>query len=153
MNNHARQFSRISALALLLLIAGWGVSQADEESVAGVYSLEALNGESLPASSWTETPDGERCKQVILRGVLLLDSEGRSAAFLTERVFCPSEADQGNEGRIRSVIFAGSYRVSGNQITVEDDFGTDQAVVEGDVLIYETGGDGRPVDKFVFRKE
>ena len=153
MNNHARQFSRLSAVALLSLMAGWGISQAGEDSVAGVYSLETMNGEPLPASSWTETPDGERCKQLILRGILLLDSEGRSAAFLTERLFCPSEADQGTEGRMRSVIFAGSYRVSGNQITVDDDFGTDQAFVDGDVLVYETGGDGRPVDKFVFRKE
>jgi hypothetical protein len=68
-------------------------------------------------------------------------------------VFCPSEGDSENAGQERSVIFAGSYSISGNQITLEDDFGTDQAVVEGDVLVYETGGDGQLIDKFVFKKE
>jgi hypothetical protein len=153
MNNHVLRHLGVSAVVLLALIVGWGISQAEETSVAGVYSLVEVNGEQLPAKSWTEKPDGERCKQVILRGVLLLDSEGRSAAFLTERVFCPSEADQESAGKMRSVIFAGSYSVSGNQITLEDEFGADRAVVDGGVLVYETGGEGRPIDKFVFRKE
>ena len=149
MNNFLLGRFGISFVILLSLIALPGISQAQDASVAGVYTLEEVNGESLPANSWTETLDGERCKQVILKGVLLLDTEGQSAAFLAERVFCPSE----DAGKERSTIFAGSYSVSGNEITIEDDFGTDRAVVEGDVLVYETGGDGRPVEKFVFRKE
>lgn len=153
MSNQVQGHFGICAFALLSLIGDWGISQAEEATVAGVYSLVAVNGEGLPVNSWTENPDGERCEQVILKGALLLDSEGRSAAFLTERVLCPNEVDESTEGRQRSVMFVGSYSVSGNQITIEDDFGTDRAVVEGDVLVYETGGDGRPVEKFVFRKE
>lgn len=153
MSNQVQVHFGICALALLSLIGGWGISQAEEATVDGVYSLVEVNGEALPANLWTEKPDGEHCEQIILKGALLLDSEGRSAAFLTESVSCPSEVDEGSAGKKRSVMFVGSYSVSGNQVTIEDDFGTDRAVVEGDVLVYETGGDGRPVDKFVFRKE
>jgi hypothetical protein len=77
----------------------------------------------------------------------------RSAAFLTDREFCPGEDASENGGKEQSVIFAGSYTISGDQITIEDEFGTDEAVVKGDVLLYETGGNGRPVEEFVFRKE
>ena len=153
MNNHVQRHVVVSAVTLLLLIVGWGISQAEEASVAGVYLLTEMNGEQLPANSWTEKLDGERCRQVILKGVLLLDSEGRSAAFITERVFCPSEANSEDGGKEQSVIFAGSYTISGDEITIEDDFGTDQAVVEGEVLIYETGGNGRPIETLIFRKE
>ena len=153
MNNHVQRHVVVSAVTLLLLIVGWGISQAEEASVAGVYLLTEMNGEQLPVNSWTEKLDGERCRQVILKGVLLLDSEGRSAAFIMERVFCPSEADSEDGGKEQSVIFAGSYTISGDEITIEDDFGTDQAVVEGEVLLYETGGNGRPIETLIFRKE
>lgn len=153
MNNQIERHLVVCSFALLSMAVGWGISRAEEVSVAGVYALVEVNGEQLPANSWTENLDGHRCKQVILKGVLLLDSEGRSAAFLTERVFCPSEGDSDNRGLERSVIFAGSYSISGNEITLKDDFGTDRAFIEGDVLLYETGGDGRPIEEFVFRKE
>ena len=149
MNNHVPRHERIIAVALLLLVAGWGISQADEAPVDGVYSLLEVNGEQLPANLSTETPDGDHCEQVILKGVLLLDSEGQSAAFLTVGGSCEDEAEAGS----RSTIFAGTYSVSDNRITIEDNFGTDHATVEGDVLVYETGGKGRPVDRFVFRKD
>ena len=115
MNNRVQRQFVVSAVALLSLIAGWNISQAEEQSVAGVYSLVEVDGERLPANSWTENLDGERCRQVILKGVLLLDSEGRSSAFLTERVFCPSEDASENGGKEQSVIFAGTYAVSRNQ--------------------------------------
>jgi len=143
----------VGSIAFLGLIVSWGISQAEEASVAGVYLLIEMNGEQLPANSWAEKPDDKRCKQVILQGALLLDSEGRSAAFITERVACPNEGGPETLEKKHSVIFAGSYTISGNQITIEDDFGTDEAVIKGDVLVYETGGDGRPIEEFVFRKE
>lgn len=153
MNNHVPRHERIIAVLLLLLVAGWGISQADEAPVDGVYSLMEVNGEQLPAVLSAETSDGGRCEQVILKGALLLDSEGRSAAFLTVRESCRGEADQGPEGAARSTIFTGTYSVSDSQIIIEDDFGTDHATVEGDVLVYETGGEGRPIERFVFRKD
>ena len=151
MNNRIQTYFGTSAVVLLLAV--WGAGQAEEASVAGIYSLIEVDGEQLPVNSWTQTLDGERCDQVILGGVLLLDSEGRSAAYLKERVSCPGDGDPGGAGQERSVIFAGSYTVSGNEITIVDDFGTDRAVLEGDVLVYETGGEGRPVQRFVLRKE
>lgn len=153
MNNHRQRQVTVSAGAVLLLALAWGISYAEEVSVAGVYSLMQVDGQELPATSWTERPDGERCKQLVVKGVLLLDSEGRSAAFLTEKVFCPSEAATARAGAEHSVIFAGSYTRTGNEITLRDAFGTDRAVLEGDVLAYETGGEEQPVVKFIFRKE
>ena len=153
MNNHVPRRERIIAVALLLLVAGWGISQAEEASVDGAYSLLEVNGEPLPATVQAEAPDGEGCEQVVHRGVLLLDSEGQSAAFVTVRILCPNETYEEGDGTMRSTIFVGTYSVSGNRITIEDDFGTDQAVVEGDVLVYETGGEGRPIDRFVFKRD
>ena len=153
MNNHVPKRERIVAIALLLLVAAWGISQAEEASVDGAYSLLEVNGEQLPATVRSEAPDGERCEQVVHRGVLLLDSEGQSAAFLTVSVLCPGETDRESDGTMRSTIFAGTYSVSGNRITIEDNFGTDHAVVEGDFLVYETGGEGRPIERFVFKKD
>ena len=115
MNNRVQRQFVVSAVALLSLIAGWNISEAEDASVAGVYLLMEVNGEQLPANLWTENLDGERCRQVILKGVLLLDSEGRSSAFLTERVFCPSEDASENGGKEQSVILAGTYAVSRNQ--------------------------------------
>ena len=94
MNNHVPRHERIIAVALLLLVAGWSISQADEASIDGVYSLQEVNGEQLPSYLSTETADGERCEQVVLKGILLLDSEGQSAAFLTIDEACPGDADQ-----------------------------------------------------------
>lgn len=143
----------MSLITLLGIAVGLGASQAQDPSVAGIYLLTEVNGEQLPAHSWTEKPDGKRCKQIILGGGLLLDSEGRSAAFLTERVVCPNEDGSETAGKEHSVIFAGSYTIFGDQITIEDDFGTDEAVIKGDVLVYKAGGGDRPTEDLIFRKE
>ena len=75
------------------------------------------------------------------------------SALLTERVVCPNEGESETDGIEHSVIFAGSYTNSGNQITIEDDFGTDRATLKDDVLVYETGEEEGAISKFVFRKE
>jgi hypothetical protein len=143
----------IGLIAFLGLTAVWGTAVAEEPSVAGIYLLVEMNGKQLPASVWVEKPDGERCEKVVLKGALLLDSEGRSAAFITEQVICPREDGSETKGETRSVIFPGSYTVSGNQIVLQDDFGTDEAVIKGDFLAYETGGGDRPTEEYIFRKE
>lgn len=141
------------AQAVMAVAVDLGVLQDQDPSVPGVYLLIEVNGAQLPAVSWTTKPNGERCKNEILEGALFLDAEGRSAAFLTERDICLQ--DDGSESAVKenSVIFPGSYVASGNQITIEDDFGTDQAVLNGDVLVYKTGGEGRPITEFVLRRE
>ena len=152
MNNKVRTPFGVSAIAFVVLTAGPYVAQAEDVAWAGVYSLTAVGGHPLPVTSWTVKPDGERCSQVILEGALLLDSEGRSAAFITEKVVCESRDASEVGGIEHSVIFVGSYTSSGNRITVEDDFGTDAAILEDDVLVYETGAEG-DIRKFVFTKE
>jgi hypothetical protein len=131
----------------------FGISQADETSVAGIYQVVEMNGKQIPARSWVENPHGERCEKIVLEGALLLDSEGRSAAFITEQVICPSKDGSATDGEKKSLIFPGSYTVSGNQITLQDDFGTDRAVIKGDVLVYKTGGGDRPIEEYILRRE
>jgi len=153
METHMKKISSTILFGFLGITVSFGISQADEASVAGIYLVAEMNGEQLPASSWIEKPDGERCEKVVLEGGLLLDSEGRSAAFITEQVICPSEDGSETAGEKKSVIFPGSYTVSGNQIVLQDDFGTDEAVIKGDVLVYETGGGDRPIEEYILRKE
>ena len=141
------------AQAVMAVAVDLGVLQDQDPSVPGVYLLIEINGGQLPAVLWTTRPNGERCKKEILQGALFLDAEGRSAAFLTERDVCLN--NDGSESAVKenSVIFPGSYVVSGNQIMIEDDFGADQAVLNGNILVYKTGGASEPITEFAFRKE
>ncbi len=152
MKKYGEKIFRVSLITFLGIAVGSGVSQAQEPSVSGVYLLIEVNGEKLPAVSWTNEPNGERCTE-ILGGAVLLDSEGRSAAFLTERDVCLHEDGSETAAMENSVIFRGKYDISGNQITIEDDFGTDQAILKGDLLVYKTGGEGRPITEFVLQRE
>jgi hypothetical protein len=141
------------AQAVMAVAVGLGVLQDEAPSVPGVYLLIEVNGEQLPAVSWVSRPNGEHCQNEILEGALVFDDEGKSAAFLTERDVCQNDDGSESAAKERSVIFPGSYVVSGNQITIEDDFGTDQAVLNGNILLYRTGGEGRPITEFAFRRE
>jgi len=141
------------AQAVMAVAVDLGVLQDQDPSVPGVYLLIEVNGGQLPAISWTTKPNGERCKNEILEGALLFDAEGRSAAFLTERDACLHDDGSESAAKEYSVIFPGSYVVSGNQIAIEDDFGTDQAILNGNILIYKTGGESGPITEFAFRRE
>ena len=148
-----RTIFSISLFIFSGIAVGLGASQAEEASVAGIYLLVEVNGKQLPVNQVSERLDGSRCREVILRGALLLDSEGRSAAFIGGREVCSKEGGPETPEKEHSTMFPGSYTVSGNQITIEDAFGTDEAVIKGDVLLYETGGGDRPVEELIFRKE
>lgn len=141
------------AQAVMTVAVDLGVLQDQDPSVPGVYLLIEKNGAQLPAVSWSTKPNGERCKNEILEGALLFDAEGRSAAFLTERDTCLH--DDGSESAVKehSVIFPGTYVVAGNMITIEDDFGTDQSVLNGNILVYKTGGESEPTTEFAFRRD
>ena len=62
MKNHLHRLFGVNLITLLGLIVAWGDSQAQEASVAGIYSLIEVDGEKLPAFSWTEKANGERWK-------------------------------------------------------------------------------------------
>jgi len=158
MKNHLHRLFGVNLITLLGLIVAWGDSQAQEASVAGIYSLIEVDGEKLPAFSWTEKANGERCKQEILEGALLLDSEGRLAALVTERDFCAHEDGSEAAGKEASTIFPGSYKISGSQIILQFEIGPnpDHGVLTGDLLVVTEGGgaddrDGRTTE-YVFRR-
>lgn len=160
MNNHMRRFSIASLITLLGTVVGLVISQAQEPSVSGVYSLIEVNGGELPAVSWTKNSNGERCTEEILEGALFLDSKGRFAAFVTERDVCLREDGLETEVNKESVIWPGSYKVSGDQVTLEYDFeqwsDPDQAAIKGDFLVLNSEGVGDyegQSTEFVFRKD
>lgn len=153
MNSYERIIYGLGLLTLLGVAASPGVAHSQESPAPGVYLLTQVEGSALPMTLWTTKPNGDRCKQEIIQGALLLDSEGRSAAFLVDRTICANDNESGAAAAEKSIIFSGSYSVSGGTLlSIRDDFGTDKATLEGDMLIYESGGEGRPVTIFVFER-
>lgn len=136
------RFFGISLVALLGFAVALSVSRASEQSVPGAYLLVEVNGEKLPALSWTKEVKGQRCKIETLGGALLLDSEGRWASLVTERDVCVHEDGSENTTDESSVMFTGSYKISGNQITLQDETSSDEATLKGDVLVLEVVGVG-----------
>ena len=160
MNNHMRRFSIASLITLSWTVVGLVVSQAQEPSVSGVYSLIEVNGAELPAVSWTKNSNGDRCTEEILEGALFLDSKGRFAAFVTVRDVCLQEKGFETEANKESVIWPGSYKISGNQVTLNYDFEQwsepDQAAINGDLLVLNLEGVGDyegQSTEIVFRRE
>ena len=140
------------AQAVMAVAIELGVLQDEAPSVPGVYLLIEVNGKQLPAVRWVSRPNGEQCKKEILQGALFFDDAGKSAAFLTERDYCLNDDGSQSAAKEKSVIFPGSYIVSGNQITIEDDFGTDQATLNGNTMLYTTGGKDEPITEFAFQR-
>jgi hypothetical protein len=83
---------------------------------------------------------------------MLLDSEYRSAAFVTERNHCVHKDGSESPREQHSTIFPETYSVSGDQITFEGDLGVARAVLKGDILIYKSGEEDQSTD-FLFRRE
>jgi hypothetical protein len=104
--------------------------------------LIEVNGEKLPAVSWTKKSNGERCKTETLGGALLLGSEGQWASLVTERNVCVHEDGSETADEEASMMFAGSYKISGNQITLQDEASADQAILKGDLLVLTVVGVG-----------
>ncbi|MFQ6006151.1 MAG: hypothetical protein ACE5OQ_11685 [Woeseia sp.] len=160
MKNHAQRLFRVSLIAFLGFAVSWVTSQAQEVSVSGIYLLIEVNGEKLPAASWTKKSNGERCREEVLEGAMFLDSIGRFAAFVTTRDVCLDE--DGSETAIKeeSVIWPGSYEKSGNQVTLQYEFelwpDPDQAVLNGDLLVLKDEGVGEyegQSTEFVLRRK
>jgi hypothetical protein len=141
------------AQAVMAVAVDLGVLQDQDPSVPGVYLLIEVNGGQLPAVSWKTMPNGDRCSNEIFEGAVIFDAEGRSSAYISERDVCLHDDGSESTAKEGSVIFPGTYVVSGNQITIKDDFGTDHAVLNGKILVYKTGGEGRPVTEYAFRKQ
>jgi hypothetical protein len=140
-NSKQRLFG-IIWVALVGFAVGLGISETSEPLAPGIYLLIEVNGEKLPAVSWTKKSNGERCKTETLGGALLLDSKGQWASLVTERDVCVHEDDSETAGEKASTMFAGSYKISGNQITLQDETSADQAILKGDLLVLTIVGVG-----------
>ena len=146
----------IALVAFVGFAVGSGISQTSEPSVSGVYLLIEVNGEKLPAVSWTKKSNGERCKTETLGGALLLGSEEQWASLVTERNVCVHEDGSETADEEASMMFAGSYKISGNQITLQDEASADQAILKGDLLVLTVVGvdvfDGQTTE-YVLRRD
>ncbi len=127
----------ISGLAIFL-----GGSQAQSVSVTATYALIQINGQEIPAVSWTKEGDGKRCEYLTFGGALLLNSEGRSGAFAMERVNCTDKDGLKTSTLGDFTMFTAQYEISGNQITFnyDDMTSNDRGTLQGDLLILEVVG-------------
>ena len=132
-------------VATLLLASSLSISHASELSTAGVYMLVEINGEELPAFSWSSSADGQDCREETLQGALLLDSNGGWAVLLTERAICLDESGSDTIGEQASDILTGSYEISGNQITLHfmETVTTGQFTSAGEILVFQIVGVGK----------
>jgi hypothetical protein len=159
MNSNSKNFVRFSLILCLLIAVGLDNTKAQEPSVSGVYTLIEVNGEKLPAVSWTKKSNGERCNEEISKGALFVDSEGRLAAFVTARDICLHE--DGTETIVKegSTIFPGSYMMSGKQLILQFELlpeDRNQAELDGDFLVVKDEGIGEyegQSAEFVFRRQ
>lgn len=98
----------IGLVTLFAFTVALKVSEAADGSEPGIYLLVEIDGEKLPAYSLTtKEKEGQRCKEQVLEGVVLLDSEGRFAVFVTARDICVDESGSETVGKEASFIIPG----------------------------------------------
>ncbi|MBT8083290.1 MAG: hypothetical protein KJO56_12770 [Gammaproteobacteria bacterium] len=138
-----------------LIIVFWfmaspSVSLAEEQSVFGIYILVEVNGETLPTPEWPDKVTSDGCKEEILSGAVILDSDGKSAEFLTVRKVCVHEDGSETVSEEDRGMWTGPYQVSGHQLTIQGD----RAVLNGDLLILkvDTESESR-TSVLVFQRE
>ena len=88
---------------------------------------------------------------------MLLGSDGRWAALVKEREVCESRDGTKSIDEEVSMIFSGSYKISGRRIILHNETlgGSDEAVLKGDILVVEVVGVGPLEDqitKFVLKR-
>ena len=150
MKSQLRKLLGMGLIAFLGISTRFSNSHAQEAFGPGIYVLIEVNGESLPVVTGERSSDGELCETETLEGAVLIDSEGRSAAFVTERETCIGKDGSETVASVRSVIFPGTYEISGNEISIRDEFGTDNAVLEGDLMIYSVENEAA---EYILRKQ
>jgi hypothetical protein len=126
---------------LMLWAATFNAGGSDSPmDISGTYKLTEVNGSKLPAVSWVG-PDG-KCKEEVLSATMIVDSESRWAALPEVRKSCADFSGNESASNTESVIFTGSYKVSGNKIEFYDETldVTDSASLENDVLRYTAHG-------------
>lgn len=142
MRNNVHRIIGVNVIAILALAFILGGSQAQSVSVSATYSLVKVNGDEIPAVSWTKEVDDKTCEYLTFGGALLLNSEGRSGAFAMERVNCIDMNGFKTSTLSDFVMFTGEYEISGNQISFyyDDEISNDRGTLEGDLLILKVVG-------------
>jgi hypothetical protein len=101
------------AIGLLALPAVAG----DTATAAGVWNATAVNGHSLPGSSFTRADAGRECSQETVSSTLLLDSAGNWSALMTSRNRCKGEPAP-KKGSEQSALVVGTFQVSGESLVL-----------------------------------
>lgn len=147
-----------SVLMGLLLAVSFDTVRAEEPSHTGIYLLSEVNGEPLPAATWSLVVNGADCVDQTIEGGLFLDAQGKAVAFVTDRQICVDDSGLEKAGEAVATIFDGSYEITGGKIAIHfeifDD--ADQGVFDGDSLILTSVGVGDfkgQTSEFVFHKQ
>jgi len=101
-------------VSILCLAACPTIGHADE--VAGVYRLAEINGQELPAVSWTFSRGEQDCRILVIQSTFLLGSDGKWAALLSEQDVCSAgDGPEVTEGPSRGIL-TGTYDISGTEL-------------------------------------
>ena len=142
----ARPMLVLTVLVSLLILGVIAIraSTTNAVKIPGIYTLIQINERPLPAVSWTRKTDDKNCKTETLAGALLLSSEGRWAALVTERDICTSKDGSQDVSPDRSGLFVVSYKVHDNKIELKDETlgGIDTGWMDGDTITVEVIGTG-----------
>lgn len=150
MNNRPNRSLLSSLIIVFCFSTNLDVSLAEEPSIFGIYVLVEVNGETLPTPEWPDKVNSDGCKEEILSGAVILDSDGKSAEFLTVREVCVHEDGSETVSEEDRGMWVGPYQASQNQLTIQGD----RAALEGDLLVlYVDSRSEIRTSVFVFQRE
>jgi hypothetical protein len=100
----------------VMLFAVAGRAAAQNEDVAGLYTIHMVNAKTLPAATWKRTMSDTSCNTATQNGTLMLDSKGHYAVMIIERDRCMAGTKRWTKPDV-STLFTGTYTAEGGNIT------------------------------------
>lgn len=148
---------RRAGMLALLLCAVAGQAAAQNEEVAGLYTIQMVNAKTLPAATWKRAMSDTSCATATQNGTLMLDSKGHYAVLVTERDRCTAGSKRWTKPDV-STLFTGTYTSNGDDITFTDAGGNSTypgVLVNGKMTVSVDGVDPFVGQKatFLFRKQ
>ncbi len=144
--------------ALIFLFSSFGICNAIESALPGVYTLVEVNGKQLPAFFWANISEGKNCRSEVISGTLLLSSDGEWAGLLEQREICSGDGGAESKSGVTSELLSGTFEVSGDQIKIRF-LGTESlgkiSTTGNELLMHEDGAgqfEGQSLDYVLRRK-
>ena len=114
---------RVGLLVVMIVVmASSAGAQADASgmnSVAGLYTIQAVNKKPIPSQTWKREASDTTCATTTQNGTLMLDSKGRWAMLVTERDRCTRGTRRWTLADV-STLSTGTYSGEGDSLTLTD---------------------------------